>query len=63
MGNRWLLMKEIVEYVGVLCEPIYKWTEDKEMSVHRIVRSLKSKNNEVDAWLKSGKTGEEGFIP
>ncbi len=63
MENRWLSVDEIVEYMGVTRDTIYKWISEKNMPAHRIGRPWKFKRAEVDEWVRNGgvtKTDSKG---
>ena len=54
MEDRWLSVDEIVEYLGVTRDTIYKWIAEKNMPAHRVGRPWKLKKTEVDEWVKNG---------
>lgn len=54
MEDRWLSVDEIVEYMGVTRDTIYKWISEKNMPAHRIGRPWKFKKAEVDEWVRNG---------
>lgn len=54
MEDRWLSVEEIVEYMGVTRDTIYKWISEKNMPAHRIGRPWKFKKIEVDEWVRNG---------
>jgi excisionase family DNA binding protein len=54
MEDRWLSVDEIVEYMGVTRDTIYKWIAEKSMPAHRIGRPWKFKKAELDEWIRSG---------
>jgi len=60
MDDRWLSVDEIVEYMGVTRDTIYKWISEKNMPAHRIGRPWKFKKAEVDEWVRNGGATETG---
>lgn len=60
MEDRWLSVDEIVEYMGVTRDTIYKWISEKNMPAHRIGRPWKFKKAEVDEWVRNGGATETG---
>jgi excisionase family DNA binding protein len=58
MEDRWLSVDEIVDYMGVTRDTIYKWIAEKNMPAHRIGRPWKFKKDEVDEWVRNGGTSE-----
>lgn len=58
MAERWMSVAEIAEYLGVKRDTIYKWIERKGMPAHKVGRLWKFKQNEIDAWVRSGKASE-----
>ena len=58
MEDRWVSLKEITEYLGIRRETVYRWIEQREMPGHRIGKLWKFKKDEVDAWIKSGKSAD-----
>ena len=52
--DRWLSIKEIAEYLGVLWQTVCVYFEKKNLPGHRIGKFWKFKIAEVDAWVKSG---------
>ena len=55
MAERWLSVAEIAKYLGVKRDTVYKWIERKGMPAHKVGRLWKFKQDEVDAWVRSGK--------
>lgn len=58
INGRWLSVDEIAEYLGVRRETIYNWIEKRAMPAHKVGRCWKFKQQEVDAWVESGKAAE-----
>ena len=60
MGDRWLSVEEIGEYLGVSKDTVYAWISKRNMPAHRIGRLWKFKTEEVDEWVRSGGAAENG---
>ena len=54
MGDRWLSVAEIAEYLGIKAETVYKWIQRKDMPAHKVGRLWKFKKAEIDEWVMSG---------
>lgn len=54
VGERWLSVDEIAEYLGVSKDTVYSWITGRRMPAHRMGRLWKFKRNQVDAWVESG---------
>ena len=59
MDERWLTVEDIRQYLNVSKETIYRWIEQKSMPGHRVGRRWMFKQNEVDAWVRSGGASEK----
>lgn len=55
--NRWLSVDEIATYLGVKRDTVYKWIERKNMPAHKVGRLWKFKIDEVDRWIRDGRSG------
>ncbi len=60
MEDRWLTVDEIRKYLSVTNETIYKWIDQRGMPGHRVGRRWMFKQEEVDAWVRSGGAGDSG---
>lgn len=58
--ERWYSMNEIAEYLGITRDTVLVWIEKLGMPGVKKGRTWKFKISEVDAWMRSGKTGEKG---
>lgn len=58
MQDRWLTVDEICQYLSVTNETVYKWIDQRGMPGHRVGRRWMFKQEEVDAWVRSGGAGE-----
>ncbi|MBW2109614.1 MAG: helix-turn-helix domain-containing protein, partial [Deltaproteobacteria bacterium] len=54
MEDRWLSVDEIVAYLGIKRDTVYKWIAEKQMPAHRMGRFWKFRKEEVDEWVRSG---------
>ena len=52
----WVGIDEIAKYLGVNKDTIRNWIKKKELPACKIGRQWKFKKDEVDAWVKSGKS-------
>lgn len=55
MESRWLSVENIAQYLGVVEDTVYRWIEHKGLPAHRVGKLWKSKTEEIDEWIKSGK--------
>ena len=51
--DRWLSVDEIVLYLGVKRDTVYKWIDRKQMPAHKVGRLWKSMKEEVDQWVRN----------
>jgi len=58
MEDRWLSVKEIAQYLGVSKDTVYTWISRKKMPAHKIGRLWKFNKDEVDTWVREGKTSD-----
>lgn len=56
MEDRWLSVEEISQYLGISKDTVYTWINNKNMPAHKIGRLWKFKRDEVDTWVRDGKT-------
>ena len=56
MKDRWLSVEEIAAYLGIKRDTVYKWIIRRDMPAHKIGRLWKFQIEEVDSWIKSGKS-------
>jgi len=59
MESRWLSVDEIATYLGVSRDTVYRWIEARGFPAHKAGRSWKSKEAEIDEWVKSGRGAEK----
>ena len=52
----WVGIEELAKYLGVNKDTIRNWIKKKELPACKIGRQWKFKKDEVDAWVKSGKS-------
>ncbi len=56
MEDRYLSVAEIAEYLGIKEDTVYKWITAKRLPAHKVGRLWKFKKDEVDEWIRQGKT-------
>ena len=56
--DRWLSVREISEYLGVVRESVYRWLAKGSMPGHKLGRHWKFRKDEVDEWVRSGAASE-----
>jgi excisionase family DNA binding protein len=54
---RWLSVAEIATHLGVNPETVYDWIASRGMPAHRLGRLWRFQTDEVDEWVRSGKSG------
>jgi excisionase family DNA binding protein len=54
MEDRWLSVSEIARYLGIKRDTVYKWIDRRSMPSHKVGRLWKFRQEEVDAWVRSG---------
>lgn len=61
MTDRWLSVEEIAEYLGVSKDSIFLYIiSTRNIPAHRIGRLWKFKSEDVDEWVRSGRSAENG---
>jgi excisionase family DNA binding protein len=58
--EKWVSMDFITEYLDAGRETVLQWIGIRDMPAHKVGRQWKFKISEVDAWIKSGKSGDMG---
>ena len=57
--DKWINTDEAAEYLGVKATTIREWIKKNNgIPAHKIGRLWKFKKDELDEWVKSGKSGE-----
>jgi excisionase family DNA binding protein len=54
MEDRWLSVIEVAAYLGIKRGTIYKWIDRRSLPSHQVGRLWKFRQEEVDAWVRSG---------
>lgn len=57
-GDQWLSVGEVVTYLGIKSQTVYKWIDRKKMPAHKVGRLWKFRAEEIDKWIKLGEAGE-----
>lgn len=59
MEDKWINTNEAADYLGVKATTIREWIKrNNGIPAHKIGRLWKFKKNELDDWIKSGKSAE-----
>ena len=56
--DRWLSVDELVGYLGIKRDTVYKWITRRNMPAHKVGRLWKFRKEEIDAWVRSGAAGD-----
>ena len=59
MEDRWLSVDDIVAYLGIKRDTVYRWISERNMPGHKIGRLWKFRKEEIDEWMRSGGDAEE----
>lgn len=59
MSDRWVSVEEIAAYLGVSKDTVYGWIAKKDMPAHKVGRLWKFKTDEVDDWVRNGKSSDD----
>ncbi len=54
MEDRWLSVDDIVAYLGIKRDTVYRWISERNMPGHKIGRLWKFRKEEIDEWMRSG---------
>ena len=60
MSDRWLSALEIADHPGISKDTVHPWIARRSMPAHKIARLWKFQKSEVDAWVKTGGTSDDG---
>lgn len=50
----WVTAEDVVQYLGVVKDTVYRWREKRELLAHKIGRLWKFQLSEVDRWVRDG---------
>jgi len=59
MEDRWLTVDDICKYLSVTKDTVYKWIDHKGMPANKVGRKWMFQKDDVDKWVKSGKSADE----
>jgi excisionase family DNA binding protein len=55
--DRWMSAEEMAAYLGVKRDTVYKWRFRHQMPAHKVGKLWKFRKEEVDEWVRSGRSG------
>ena len=61
LEERWRSVEEVVEYLGVKRDTLYKWIERKAFPAHKAGRLWRFRFSEVDDWIRSNGKHKTSF--
>lgn len=50
----WVTAEDVVQYLGVVKDTVYRWREKRELLAHKIGRMWRFQLSEVDRWVRDG---------
>lgn len=56
MTDRWLSVNDVVEYLQIKRDTLYKWISRRRFPAHKAGRLWRFRLDEVDAWIRSSET-------
>nr|WP_305182570.1 helix-turn-helix domain-containing protein [uncultured Schaedlerella sp.] len=56
LADKWYGLEETAEYLGVTKDTIRNWIKKTDIPAHKVGKLWKFKLQEVDEWVKSGKS-------
>lgn len=63
LGDRWLSVDEIANYLGVKRDTVYKWIDRQNMPAHKVGRLWKFRRDQIDEWVLSKNARPRGSRP
>ncbi len=61
LENKWISVEEAADYLGVKATTILDWIKrESDIPAYKIGKQWKFKINELDDWIKSGKSAIKG---
>jgi excisionase family DNA binding protein len=58
--DRWLTVEDLMEYLTVKRDTLYKWIDRNGLPAHKVGRLWRFQKSEIDEWVKSGKAADAG---
>jgi len=58
--ERWVSVENVAAHLDVNKDSIYRWINNKGLPVHKVGRLFRFKLSEVDEWVRTGGSSEEG---
>lgn len=59
INDSWISLEDAANYLGVKKETVRSWIKKTDIPAHKIGKLWKFKKNELDTWVKSGKSAIE----
>ena len=57
--EKWVTLKDVMEYLGVGRETILQWISKRNMPAYKVGRMWKFKLTEIDDWIRSGGASDD----
>ena len=58
----WVSLEEIAQHLAVSQDTVHRWIRNRGLPAHQVGRIWRFKVSQVDAWVQTGKTNEDGKL-
>jgi len=56
----WVSLEEIAQHLAVSQDTVHRWIRNRGLPAHQVGRIWRFKVSQVDEWVQTGKTNEDG---
>lgn len=58
----WVSLEEIAQHLAVSQDTVHRWIRNRGLPAHQVGRIWRFKVSQVDEWVQTGKTNEDGKL-